>query len=94
MAKLSMDTVQRGYWGNKIGKPHTVPCKVTGRCGSVLGRLMPAPRGTGGVSAPVPGKLLLMAGIDDRTATLGNFAKATFHAVSKTYSSHSPATSG
>ncbi|MBZ3887687.1 40S ribosomal protein S2 [Sciurus carolinensis] len=65
LAKLSIVPAQRGYWGNKIGKPHTVPCKVTGRCGSVLVRLIPAPRGTGTVSAPGPKKLLLMAGIDD-----------------------------
>jgi small subunit ribosomal protein S2e len=65
LAKLSIVSVQRGYWGNKIGKPHTVPCKVTGRCGSVLMRLIPAPKGTGIVSAPVPKKLLMMAGIDD-----------------------------
>ncbi len=28
LAKLSIIPVRRGYWGNKIGKPHTVPCKV------------------------------------------------------------------
>ena len=92
LAKLSIVPVRRGYWGNKIGKPHTVPCKVTGRCGSVLVRLIPAPRGTGIVSAPVPKKLLMMAGIDDwyTSATLGNFAKATFDAISKTYSYLTP----
>uniref|UniRef100_M3Z9K3 Small ribosomal subunit protein uS5 n=1 Tax=Nomascus leucogenys TaxID=61853 RepID=M3Z9K3_NOMLE len=97
LAKLSIVPVRRGHWGNKIGKPHTVPCKVTGRCGSVLVRLIPAPRGTGIVSAPVPKKLLMMAGIDDCytsargcTATLGNFAKATFDAISKTYSYLTP----
>uniref|UniRef100_A0A8D2G168 Small ribosomal subunit protein uS5 n=1 Tax=Theropithecus gelada TaxID=9565 RepID=A0A8D2G168_THEGE len=85
LAKLSTVPVRRGYWGNNIGKPHTVPCKVTGGCGSVLVRLIPAPRGTSIVSAPVPKKLLMMAGIDDCytsargcTATLGNFAKANF----------------
>ena len=69
-----------GYWGNKIGSPHTVPCKVTGSCGSVEVRLIPAPRGTGIVGAPIPKKLLHMAGIQDcytsangQTATLGNF---------------------
>ena len=58
------------------------PPQVTGRCGSVLVRLIPAPRGTGIVSAPVPKKLLMMAGIDDCytsargcTATLGNFGR-------------------
>ncbi|ROT79728.1 ribosomal protein S2-like isoform 3 [Penaeus vannamei] len=43
LAKLSIVPVRRGYWGNKIGKPHTVPCKVTGKCGSVMVRLIPAP---------------------------------------------------
>ncbi|XP_043849538.1 40S ribosomal protein S2-like, partial [Dromiciops gliroides] len=97
LAKLSIVPVRRGYWGNKIGKPHTVPCKVTGPCGSVLVSLIPAPRGTGIVSAPVPKKLLMMAGIDDCytsargcTATLGNFAKATFDAISKTYNYLTP----
>uniref|UniRef100_A0A2K6EVN8 Small ribosomal subunit protein uS5 n=1 Tax=Propithecus coquereli TaxID=379532 RepID=A0A2K6EVN8_PROCO len=97
LAELSIVPVRRGYWGNKIDKPHTVPCKVTGRCGSVLVPLIPAPRGTGIVSAPVPKKLLMMAGIDDCytsargcTATLGNFAKATFDAISKTYSYLTP----
>ncbi|XDC63397.1 hypothetical protein R6Z07M_014579 [Ovis aries] len=97
LAKLSIVPVRRGYWGNKISKSHTVPCQVTGRCGSVLVRLIPAPRGTGIVSAPVPKKLVMMAGIDDCyasargcTATLGNFAKAAFDAISKTYSYLTP----
>ena len=82
MAKLSIIPVRRGFWGNKIGKPHTVPTKVTGKCGSIWVRLIPAPRGTGIVSAPVPKKLLQMAGIEDcytsargSTGTLGNFGK-------------------
>merc|ERR1711980_72667 len=64
-AKLSIIPVRRGYWGNKLGKPHTVPCKVTGKCGSVTVRLIPAPRGTSIVAASVPKKLLQMAGIED-----------------------------
>ncbi|XP_007068460.3 40S ribosomal protein S2-like [Chelonia mydas] len=97
LAKPSIVPVRRGYWGNKIGKPHSVSCKVTGRCGSVLVHLIPAPHGTRIVSAPVPKKLLMVAGIDDCyasargcTATLGNFAKATFEALSKTYSYLTP----
>ena len=61
------------------------PLQVTGKCGSVLVRLIPAPRGTGIVSAPVPKKLLQMAGVSDcytsargATATLGNFGQS-FH---------------
>lgn len=99
LAKLSVIPVRRGYWGNKIGKPHTVPCKMSGKCGSVTVRLIPAPRGTGIVSAPVPKKLLTMAGIEDCytsakgcTATLGNFAEATYLAIQKTYSYLTPDT--
>jgi len=56
-AKLSLVPVRRGYWGNKIGNPHTVPTKVTGKCGSVRVRLVPAPRGTGIVAAKTPKKI-------------------------------------
>merc|ERR1711963_1151352 len=97
LAKLSIVPVRRGFWGNKIGRPHTVPCKVTGKCGSIWVRLIPAPRGTGIVSAPVPKKLLQMAGIEDcytsargSTGTLGNFAKATYAAIAKTYAYLTP----
>merc|ERR1712012_1116496 len=97
LAKLSIIPVRRGFWGNKIGRPHTVPCKVTGKCGSIWVRLIPAPRGTGIVSAPVPKKLLQMAGIEDcytsargSTGTLGNFAKATYAAIAETYSYLTP----
>jgi len=96
-AKLSIIPVRRGYWGNKLGKPHTVPCKVTGKCGSVTVRLIPAPRGTSIVAAGVSKKLLQMAGIDDcytsangTTATAGNFAMATYLAIAQTFSYLTP----
>jgi len=92
MAKLSVVPVRRGYWGNKIGKPHTIYTKVTGKCGSVSIRLVPAPKGAGIVAARTPKKVLQMAGIEDvysastgSTKTLGNFVKATFDALSRTY---------
>jgi len=96
-AKLSVVPVRRGYWGNKIGLPHTVPCKVTGKCGSVRVRLVPAPKGTGIVAARTPKKVLQMAGISDvftqskgSTKTLGNFVKATFEAIELTYAYLTP----
>merc|ERR1711959_428444 len=64
-AKLSVVPVLRGYWVNKIGPEHTVPCKVTGKCGSVRMRLIPAPRGTGLVASRAPKKVLQYAGIED-----------------------------
>lgn len=92
LAKIACVPVRRGYWGNKLGKPHTIYTKVTGKCGSVSIRLVPAPKGAGIVAAKTPKKVLQMAGISDvytcstgSTKTLGNFVKATFFALSKTY---------
>lgn len=92
LAKLSLVPIRRGYWGARIGEVHTVPMKLTGKCGSVVVRLVPAPRGTGIVAARVPKKLLQFAGVQDvyttsggHTKTLGNFVKATFFALSKSY---------
>lgn len=96
-AKLSMIPVRMGYWGAVFGKPHTVPCKVHGKCGSVRFRIIPAPKGTGLVAARIPAKLLSFAGVTDAyttasgcTATGGNFVRAAFDAVSKTYSYLTP----
>jgi len=97
LAKLSIVPVRRGYWGNMIGDPHTVPMKVTGKCGSVTVRLVPAPRGAGIVAARVPKKVLQFAGVSDvytqtkgRSKTMGNFVKATFFAIRQTYAYLTP----
>jgi len=92
VAKLSVIPVRRGYWGNNIGRPHTIPVKLTGRCGSVRVRLIPAPRGAGLVAARVSKKMLQMAGLEDcytstegNTKTGSNFAMATFDALRCSY---------
>ena len=97
IAKMSIVPVRRGYWGDNTGKVHTVPMKVTGKCGSVRVRLIPAPRGTGIVASPVLKKLLTLAGIDDvytssrgHTRTLGNSIKACFAALKHTYCYYTP----
>lgn len=91
-AKVSLVPIRKGYWGSKAGKPHTVPVKVTGQCGSVRFRIIPAPRGTGLVAAPATKKMLAMAGLQDaytsargKSRTMGNFIKAAFAALAKTY---------
>merc|ERR1712066_111965 len=91
-AKMNFMPVRKGYWGNKIGQPHTVPFKMTGRCGSVRCRLIPAPRGTAIVGAPTSKKVLQYAGINDcytqsrgSTRTKGNFLYAIFRALRKSY---------
>jgi len=97
LAKLAVIPARRGYWGNRFGEPHTVPCKITGKCGSVRFRLIPAPRGTGLVAARVPKKVLEYAGLKDcytssrgQTKTQGNFLKAAVDAIVHTYSYLSP----
>ena len=91
-AKLSLIPVRLGFWGNKIGLPHTVPNTVTGKCGSIRMRLIPAPRGAGIVAGSVAKKLLLMAGFQDvftssigHTKTTFNFLVATYNAMVNTY---------
>merc|ERR1719226_383532 len=76
-AKMSLIPVRRGYWGNRIGFPHTVPMKVNGKCGSVRVRLIPAPRGSGVVGSPVLKKMM-------------QFARAAFEALRATYSYLTP----
>lgn len=96
-AKMNLIPVRRGYWGATSGQPHTVPMKVTGKCGSVRCRLIPAPRGSGIVASLIPKKLLNMCGVQDvyssskgHTSTRGNLAIAVYTALSKTSSFLSP----
>lgn len=96
-AKMNLIPIRRGYWGHNAGLPHTVPCKVSGKCGSCRVRLIPAPRGSGIVASLIPKKLMTMAGIDDvysssvgHTRTRGNLAMAVYHALIKTYTFLSP----
>jgi len=96
-AKLRVVPIRRGYWGGRLGAPHTVPCKVQGKSGSVRFRIIPAPRGTGLVAARVPKKVLTFAGIKDcytastgQSKTLGNFVKATIDALVQTYTYLTP----
>jgi len=96
-AKLSVIPVRKGWWGQKFGAPHTVPMKVTGKCGSVRFRLVPAPKGTGLVAARAPKKLLVAAGYQDvfsssvgKTKTVGNFVRAAYNALAATSSYLTP----
>lgn len=91
-AKLNIIPIRRGYWGGKIGKPHTIATKITGKCGSVRVRLVPAPRGTGIVGAYPTKKLLGFCGVEDifsqstgSTDTCENFVRAIYDALYKSY---------
>lgn len=96
-AKLNLIPVRRGYWGEKLGMPQTINSKVTGKSGSVSVKLIPAPRGTGIVGAPVTKKVLLMAGVKDcystsngHTKTGENFLKASYNALKESYAILTP----
>merc|ERR1711916_98391 len=81
-AKLAVIPVRRGYWGNRFGAVHTVPTKVTAKCGSVSVRLIPAPRGTGLVAARATKRLLQYAGVND-CFTSANGKTATWVTLSR-----------
>ncbi|KAI6805128.1 40S ribosomal protein, partial [Hortaea werneckii] len=92
IAKLAVVPIRRGYWGTNLGEPHSIPVKESGKCGSVIVRLIPAPRGTGLVASPAVKRLLQLAGVNDAytassgsTKTLENTLKATFAAITNTY---------
>lgn len=92
IAKLSIIPIRRGYWGSNLGQPHSLPCKVTGKCGSVAVRLIPAARGKGIIASPVVKKLMQLAGVEDvytsssgSTRTTENTLKAAFIAIGNTY---------
>jgi len=96
-AKMALVPVRRGYWGARLGFPHTVPMKCAGKSGSVRVRLVPAPRGSGVVGSLTMKKILSFAGVTDcftsscgHTRTKGNFMKATFEALKATYAYLTP----
>lgn len=91
-AKLRVIPVRRGYWGSTAGDPHTIPCQLSGRCGSVLIKMIPAARGCGIVASITTRKLLEKSGIQDvftkstgSTRTKLNSAKALFRALKQSY---------
>ncbi|AOA61726.1 40S ribosomal protein S2 [Komagataella phaffii CBS 7435] len=92
IAKLSIIPVRRGYWGSNLGAPHSLASKTSGKCGSVLVRIIPAPRGSGIVASPAVKKMMQLAGVEDvytssggSTRTLENTLKAAFIAIGNTY---------
>ncbi|HEC88691.1 MAG TPA: 30S ribosomal protein S5 [Thermoplasmata archaeon] len=92
-AKLNIIEVNRGCgsWECGCGKPHTLPFKVTGKCGSVKITLKPAPKGVGLAVGNVAKIVLGLAGIEDawgftkgQTRTTINYAKAVYDALKNT----------
>jgi len=92
-AKFNLYPIRRGCgsWQCDCGEPHTLPFKVTGKCGSVVVTLIPGPKGLGLVVGDNAKSILRLAGIQDcwskskgATQTPTSFAMATFEALKET----------
>lgn len=66
-AKLQMMKIRRGCgsWQCGCGSPHSIPFTITGKCGSIELKLMPAPKGKGLCCQKELAKILALAGIKD-----------------------------
>ena len=93
-ARLNVVPIRRGCgsWECGCGRPHSLPFRVVGRCGSVEIHLIPGPRGLGLVASEVAKILLSLAGVKDcwtrsygSTKAVPSFAYAVFDALKQTY---------
>jgi len=93
-AKLNIFLVRRGCgsWGCDCEDPHSVPFKISGKCGSVRIEMIPAPKGVGIVASEVVKTIINFAGIKDcwtrsygSTRTIQSFSFAACNALRNTY---------
>lgn len=96
-AKMNIIPVRMGQWDGFDNLRNTIACKASGKCGSVVVKLMPAPMGIGIAFSRVERKMLELAGIKDikvqafgRTSTTENFAKAILNALYNSSSMYIP----
>ena len=89
-AKLSVVPVVRGCGSKECGcgGVHSIPFRLSGKCGSVRLNIMPAPAGVGLACADKVKQVLKLCGIEDiwsktfgDTRTSENLVKATFNAL-------------
>ncbi len=76
-----------GSWQCMCGTKHSLPFKVSGRCGSVEVILKPAPRGLGIVASTPVKKMLELAGVKDIWAFSRGRTRARYNAVVAVYRS-------
>lgn len=89
-AKLNLIRIKRGCgsWECSCAGPHSIPFKVSSRCGSVRIEILPAPKGSGLIIEKECQKILELAGIKDvyskskgQTGSKLNLIKACFSAL-------------
>lgn len=92
-AKINIIQIKRGCgsWECGCGLPHSLPFEVTGKCGSAVITMRPAPRGVSLAAADVAKHILRLGGVKDawtltngKTRTTVNFAYAAFDALKRT----------
>jgi len=93
-AKLNIIPVRRGCgsWECGCGQSHSLPFRVSGKCGSVRVDIIPGPRGLGLVGGEIPKSILTLAGVRDcwtrtygSTSTLASTGLAIYAALRNTY---------
>lgn len=91
-SKLNIIPIRRGCgsWECSCGSNHSIPFKVEGKCGSVIVKLIPAPKGIGLCISNEVKKLFRLAGISDvwcktrgNTQMRANLIRANFNALRK-----------
>ena len=91
-AKLNIQKIRRGCasYDCSCDENHSIPISTTGKCSSVIVKLMPAPQGTGLVACDELKKILKLAGIKDvyskthgKMRTTINAGKACMKALTK-----------
>ena len=82
-AKLNIVKINRGCasFDCSCDEEHSIPIAVTGKCSSVVVKLMPAPQGTGLVISDELKKILKAAGIKDVYSKCSGKLKTTFNAA-------------
>jgi len=89
-AKLSVIKIDRGCgsWDCGCKEEHSIATEATGKCGSVVIKLIPAPQGTGLAVSSTARDILELGGVSDvwsvskgHTKTRTNTALATFEAL-------------
>ncbi|HLI46504.1 MAG TPA: 30S ribosomal protein S5 [Geobacterales bacterium] len=93
-AKLNLIPVPRGCgsWECSCGRPHSIPHRAIGKCGSVTVELKPGPYGLGLVVGEFVKPIFTLAGISDvwsfsrgNTSNRVNFAFAVYEAFKNIY---------
>lgn len=96
-AKMAIIPVRMGQWDGVGDLKHTVATQASGKCGSVIVKLVPAPMGTGIEVSDIHRRIFELAGIQDIfvksygcTRTTENLGKATIRAFEKSSSMFIP----